>query len=181
MSEENALKSIEGATITQVEGAWSGSERVVFTLSDGRLVTFYHDQDCCESVDVEDVLGDVDNLIGSPLILAEEIVRDDPKASESGTKTWYTFVTSKGSVVIRWYGASNGYYSESVNIRISGESGQLYSNHLDCDGDFKTSDGWFAVSSDGLRIPSGDMLDLGEARAFHAWLGDKLKEQENSQ
>jgi len=79
----------------------------------------YHDQDCCESVYVDDIDGDLSDLIGSPITLAEERTDNDQNPGrwcESFTWTFYTFATVKGYVTIKWFGSSNGYYSESVTF-----------------------------------------------------------------
>lgn len=111
------LKDLVGKTLVEVRGAVKGSELVSLFFDDKTRVDFYHSQDCCESVSVEDVVGDIADLIGRPLGLCEEVVtRDrDNDYDESSTATWYKFVTNEGAVTIRWYGTSNGYYSESVN------------------------------------------------------------------
>lgn len=96
-----------------------GSELVLF-LSDTNYVRFFHYQDCCESVFIDDICGDLDDLIGEPLLVAEEVSCEDqgPKDEydESYTWTFYRFATRKGWVTVRWYGSSNGYYSESVSV-----------------------------------------------------------------
>lgn len=67
-----------------------------------------------------DVVGDLKDLIGNPILLAEEVVGGDTpedvdrEFSESYTWTFYKLSTIIGSVTIRWLGESNGYYSESV-------------------------------------------------------------------
>lgn len=94
-------------------------EKIIFRNEDGSGYRFYHVQDCCESVCVEDIAGDLSDLAGSPILMAEEVSSCDfdPEAGyESATWTFYKFATIKGSVTIRWLGVSNGYYSESVSF-----------------------------------------------------------------
>lgn len=86
------------------------------------VVTFYHDQDCCESVYIEDVAGDLGDLLGAPITMAELITNEvggDPKDDdhESWTWTFLKLATRKGFVTVRWYGFSNGYYSERVQYK----------------------------------------------------------------
>lgn len=81
-----------------------------------------HWQDCCESVTIEDIVGDLEDLVGEPILLAEEATSDEnpdgvtKEYQDSFTWTFYKFATRKGYVDIRWYGESNGCYSESVDF-----------------------------------------------------------------
>ena len=120
---------LKGMTLAAVDGAKAGSDEIVFTLADGSKLKLYHSQDCCESVSVEDVCGDVASLIGEPLTMAEEATSDkNPDGvtkdyQDSFTWTFYRLATVKGYVTIRWYGESNGYYSESVDFAECGATG----------------------------------------------------------
>lgn len=107
-----------GAQIERISGD-KGSEELVFHAKDGRAFKFYHSNQCCECVDIEDVIGDLSDLLFSPIVIAEEVSNADapvPEYRESYTWTFYRFATNKGSVTVRWLGTSNGYYSESVDF-----------------------------------------------------------------
>lgn len=132
VDQEGVLKSMVGHTITQIEtdkDEAEGSERICFTLDNGYTVCLKHDYDCCEFVRIEDVCGDLDDLIGSPLLLAEVVSNDynegpvpdgspQPPWCYSYTWTFYKFATNKGAVTIRWLGESNGCYSEKVDMYV---------------------------------------------------------------
>ena len=112
---------LKGKTLTTVEGLEVGNyDYVKFTCEDGTVYIMEHEQDCCESVSIEDVVGNVSDLIGVPLLMADEVSDYDAPAlaqyEESYTWTFYKLATVKGYVDIRWYGSSNGYYSESVSF-----------------------------------------------------------------
>jgi len=97
-----------------------GDEEIVFTATDGCEFKFYHAQDCCESVYLEGIAGDLEDLVGSPIIEAEEVSYEpQPTTAAEGdyslTWTFYKFATVKGFVCLRFYGESNGYYSECAS------------------------------------------------------------------
>ena len=108
------IKELQNKIFTNVENL--ENEELIFTCEDGSKYKMYHQQDCCEDVRIDDINGDLNDLINTPILLAEE--RSNEGESEWGTSTWtfYTFRTQKGDVDIKWFGESNGYYSESVDI-----------------------------------------------------------------
>ena len=97
----------------------NNNDRLEFYCSDGHIYSMYHEQ----SVYIDDISGDLNDIIGSPILMADESSSSNtnldgsPLEDEySCTWTFYRFATVKGYVNIRWYGGSNGYYSESVNV-----------------------------------------------------------------
>ncbi|BAW19141.1 hypothetical protein [Ralstonia phage RP31] len=115
----NVLDDLLGQVMVNVEHIEvDGEDELVFTLQDGRKYVFCHYQDCCESVNIESIVGDLQDLVGSPLLMAEEIEHEseeDTRWGESSTWTFYKFATLKGYVDVRWLGTSSGYYSEAVH------------------------------------------------------------------
>jgi hypothetical protein len=96
-----------------------GDELTLY-LTDTNYVRFYHSQDCCEHVYIEDICGDLNDLVGSPITEAEEVsgYTGPDTGDESYTWTFYRFATAKGAVTVRWYGSSNGYYGEGVDVEV---------------------------------------------------------------
>lgn len=122
------FKDLLGKTLSKVEQV--GCEELIFTLDSGEQFKLYHEQDCCESVSIDDVVGDLEDLVGSPITMAEAVSSgEDPPGFERkyqnsySTWTFYRFATAKGYVTIRWCGESNGYYSERVDFARLREDG----------------------------------------------------------
>lgn len=110
----------------------ASDDQLSFEFADGSFYTFNHEQDCCEHVYIDDICGDLTDLVGLPILEAYESssdggsgkpeetpfwVTDDPSGSSSESSTWtfYCFGNHKTRVTVRWLGESNGYYSESVH------------------------------------------------------------------
>lgn len=118
-----------GKKIVEIEGFEVGSECATLVDSAGDRYVFWYIHDCCASCTIEDICGDVDDLVDTHIVSVEEISNIDdalisdlnintPDSGGSYTWTFYRFITQKGIVTVRWFGESNGYYSESVSFRI---------------------------------------------------------------
>lgn len=60
--------------------------------------------------------GDLQRLVGKPILLAEQVTEDGNSNCGDAMWTFYKLSTVDESVTIRWFGESNGYYSVSVNF-----------------------------------------------------------------
>lgn len=118
---EIKFEDLKGKTLVSVSGEVRGEE-MVFETSTGEKYRLYHYQYCCESVTIEDIIGDLNDLIDSPILMAEKVTSHENPGDvgfnyqDSFTWTFYKLATIKGYVTIRWYGESNGYYSEEVDF-----------------------------------------------------------------
>ena len=116
------INELLGKQLVSITGR-TGDDAMTFTTSNGEEYQLYHEQDCWESVSIEEIIGDLGDLINSTIVEAEEVHGgDDPAGWEPGeytdsyTWTFYKLRTANGCVTIRWLGESNGYYGESVSF-----------------------------------------------------------------
>jgi hypothetical protein len=125
------IKSFLGLVFTEISKT---DDEIIFTTNTGDKYKMFHQQDCCESVSIDDINGDLNDLLNTPITMASETSNSDPSSKmieekkvaeekgeyywgeESFTWTFYKLATIKGFVDIKWFGTSNGYYSESVDI-----------------------------------------------------------------
>tara|TARA_R100000951_G_scaffold113672_1_gene116162 strand:+ start:92 stop:463 length:372 start_codon:yes stop_codon:yes gene_type:complete len=94
-------------------------DQMKITCEDNSVFTFYHEQDCCESVYIYETEGEPMSLKGWKLLLVDmEATREDNAPyDESRTTTVVKFITNENTVSVKWIGESNGYYSESVDLK----------------------------------------------------------------
>lgn len=146
MSRYKEVSELKGKILTEIIN--NDNNELIFICNDGSKYKMYHSQDCCESVGINDINGDLNDLIGSEILLAEEVNNEDFINSfnssfnikndygslidkdgnyepESCTWTFYKFATIKGYVDIRWFGESNGCYSEGVDFITTEEDGEF--------------------------------------------------------
>ena len=107
------LKELEGKTITAV--IYKESNESLLIHLNTHVLEMIHQQDCCETVYLADVVGSFEDLIGYPLLEVSESTVNTATEEVSSTASYYNFRTVKASVQLRWLGESNGYYSETID------------------------------------------------------------------
>lgn len=110
--QSSPLDTFKGKTVIDMT---LDSYEMTLIFHDLSFIHFEHMQDCCETVEIEDVIGDMKDLLFKPLEMIEEICNYENDEYGSSTWTFYKFRTMNGDVTVRWLGNSNGYYSESVD------------------------------------------------------------------
>lgn len=120
------ISDMLGKTISAAQGWDAGADLWIycpsFETTDGVSYEFTHYQECCENVVLVDVVGDVEDLVGAPLLIAEERSGgstdgfDPPQGDTTQLWTFYELATIKGSVTLRFCGSSNGYYGVEVRV-----------------------------------------------------------------
>jgi len=120
MDKEVKFGDLNGKTIINI--IQKRSEEILFGCTDYSIYRMFHEQECCEDVYIDDICGDMEDLLGTPILLAEMVSNSSGEEVNTDydyyTWTFYKLSTIKGSVTIKWYGSSNGYYSEEVSFKL---------------------------------------------------------------
>lgn len=107
-----------GKTLT---GIWLSAERDVlgFACSDGEHYALGHDQGCCETVVLEEIVGDILDLVVAPILMAEKSTMTERLEHHECDVDWtfYKLATSKGYVTLRWCGYADTQYSTEVSFK----------------------------------------------------------------
>jgi len=118
----NDFFTLKGQIVRKIQ-ALNGDSLSI--LTDKYEYNLYHAQDCCEYVRIVKIIGDIDNILNEEIIFAEEDggAKDPDWATDynyDDSHTWTKFVlATKNANVEFWFlGESNGYYSESISIKI---------------------------------------------------------------
>lgn len=109
-------EKMEGKEILEIQGLKKGSKEVNFISTDGEIFKMTHIQDSGENVSLEEFSCSFDPSEKCKILKME--IRESIKEPEYGRIQWtmYDFQTDKGFLQLRWYGVSNGWYSEDVDI-----------------------------------------------------------------
>ncbi len=117
----NDFFTLKGQIVRKIQAL---NEYSLCILTDKYRYDLYHEQDCCEYVRLVNVIGDIDNILNEEIIFAEE----DGGANDpdwygdyyNDSHTWTKFVlgTKNANVEFWFLGESNGYYGESVFIKV---------------------------------------------------------------
>ena len=117
ISRDELFDNLVGLTFKYILCNSNVSPSVILFITDNYdCFIMHHKQDCCENVDIEDICGDLQDLIDEPIVLSEGVSQSSNKEThEDGTWTFYKLATNKVYVSIRWFGASS-YYSETADF-----------------------------------------------------------------
>lgn len=112
----NVLKGkiIEDVTYIEEESA------IYFTTSKNKQYVLMHIDECCEDVDLVDIVGDLYSLVGNKIYLAEKISNSESKPlgrlQTTYTWTYFKLASRGGYVTLSYYGTSNGHYTEDAKL-----------------------------------------------------------------
>jgi len=120
--DKKILASLIGEVITRASLIKESGGDCVEIETDSSVYKMYHQRDCCEHVYLDyDSEQDLQHLVGQRVVNARlEHNTELPPLEDVDVEylwTFYIFELETDTVVLRWFGTSNGYYSMDVSIR----------------------------------------------------------------
>ena len=119
------IDSFVGKTFSRVEVIEIPAEfadydcpAILFVENNGNRFVMLKEADFCCTGEIKDIVGDLTDLVNTPILGAECVTEIAQKNEDYDSATWtfYKLKTIKGYVTISWFFYSNGYYSEEVSI-----------------------------------------------------------------
>lgn len=125
MGKQTKINDLVGKTIKSIEN--KDNRYLQFSMSSGEVYSMYKQDGYYgneSSAVLEDIAGSLNDLIGNPILLAEERTnKNAPKVKNNQGEeidfyntqwTFYELATIKGSVTLRWYCYASLFYSDNV-------------------------------------------------------------------
>jgi len=112
---ETKFSDLVGKTLSEVKVE---RDKITFIVDETESYSMFHGQDCCEQVWIEDICGDLNSLVGVPILFADESSSQVEDKSNYSSLEWtfYRIGCIKGSAVIRWCADLDTYYSVQVDF-----------------------------------------------------------------
>lgn len=68
------INDLIGKIVTRIEKT---DTEIMFICNDETSYKMYHEQNCCETVYIDDINGELDDLIGTPILMAEDVSNEN--------------------------------------------------------------------------------------------------------
>ncbi len=105
------FSELVGKTIYKIDIGETKSD-ITFYTKENKMYKLYHIQECCETVVIEDINGDLNDLLNTEILKAS--INKNKKDSYI-KYAFYNIATIKGYVTLRWY-KEKGNYSDMVTF-----------------------------------------------------------------
>ena len=103
------LSPLSGQKLAKVE-VTTDRECLVFTLADGRTVTYVAEGDCCSTSWIEHLTVPSD-IAGAEVTAFRGLDMGETEVDHETIKAYQTsFATARGEIVVEYRNSSNGYY-----------------------------------------------------------------------
>jgi len=130
--EKVPFNTLTDKIIIKVDGLVVESTCITLTMKNGVTYRIIHHSECCELVYLQDICGDINDILHHRIVSAVEASSEAIPDGDDDSSSWtfYRIATNFGTtLVLRWYGSSNGCYSETADLEILVKREPYIPNH----------------------------------------------------